>query len=189
MGSIVGQKSKKWPEMTKNYVCGITPYLTKHTSYDRVFLLHRFERIFLKFWFCGLLGAEWVKKAKNGPKWQKILSHFVSQELYLIWLWFLVHVCKIMIHPASFFIFSKFISKCQKKILRCVPPSSCVCDFFVKLWLIILSQLELSRTELRKGTPNILMENCDHTICPVLSILFFMTQPLRLGFLKNLSLS
>ena len=144
--------------------------------------------IFFKSWFCGLSGGG-IKKAKNGPKWQKILSHFVSQELYLIWLWFLVHMCKIMIHPPSFFIFSKLISKCQKQILSCVPPSSCVCDFFVKLWLIILSQLELSRTELTKGTPNILMENCDHTICPVLSILFYMTQPIRLGFLKSLSLS
>ena len=54
---------------------------------------------------------------------------------------------------------------------------------------IILSQLELSRTELPKCTPSILMENCDHTICPVLSILFYMTQPIRLGFLKSLSLS
>ena len=60
--------------------------------------------------------------------------------------------------------------------------------FFAKLWLI-LSQLELSRTELPKCTPSILMENCDHTICPVLSILFYMTQPIRLGFLKSLSLS
>ena len=44
--------------------------------------------------------------------------------------------------------------------------------FFVKLW-VILSQLELSRTELPKCTPNCTtMKNCDHTICPVLSILF-----------------
>ena len=41
--------------------------------------------------------------------------------------------------------------------------------FFAKLWLI-LSQLELSRTELPKCTRSILMEN--YTICPVLSILF-----------------
>ena len=41
--------------------------------------------------------------------------------------------------------------------------------YFAKLWLI-LSQLELSRTELPKCTRSILMEN--YTICPVLSILF-----------------
>ena len=150
--------------------------------------LQMFFSFFLNFGFVGCQEGG-VKKAKNGPKWQKVLSHFVSQELYLIWLWFLVHMCKIMIHPPSFFIFSKLISKCQKQILSCVPPSSCVCDFFVKLWLIILSQLELSRTELTKGTPNILMENCDHTICPVLSIPFYMTQPIRLGFLKSFFLS
>ena len=61
-------------------------------------------------------------------------------------------------------------------------------DFFAKLRLI-LSQLELLRKELPECTPSILMENCDHTICPVLSILFYMTQPIRLGFLKSLSLS
>ena len=60
--------------------------------------------------------------------------------------------------------------------------------FFAKLWLI-LSQLELSRTKLPKCTPIILMENCDHTICHVSSILFYMTQRVRLGFLKSLSLS
>ena len=35
------------------------------------------------------------------------LSHSLSQELYLTWLWFLVRMCK-MIYPAIFFIFSKF---------------------------------------------------------------------------------
>ena len=58
-----------------------------------------------------------------------------------------------------FFFFSKWVALFQIMI------------FFAKLWLI-LSQLELSRTKLPKCTPSILMENCDHTICPVLSILF-----------------
>ena len=48
------------------------------------------------------------KRAKNGPKWQNILSHSVSQELYLIWLWSLVHMCKIM-SPAIFFHFFKIL--------------------------------------------------------------------------------
>ena len=69
---------------------------------------------------------------------------------------------------SDFSVFSKFINKCQNEILRCAPPSSNVCDFFVKLWLI-LSQLELSRTGLPKCTRNCTtMENCDHTNCPVL---------------------
>ena len=33
------------------------------------------------------------------------LSHSISQEPYIIWLWFLVHMCKMMISPVNFFIF------------------------------------------------------------------------------------
>ena len=51
-----------------------------------------------------------------------IFSFFVSQELYLKWLWFLVHMWKMMVSPAFFFYylffqncdfsgFSKFINK------------------------------------------------------------------------------
>ena len=39
----------------------------------------------------------------------------------------------------------------------------------------IMSQLFLSRTELRKCTLSILMYSCDHIICPVLSILYLYT--------------
>ena len=67
-----------------------------------------------------------------------IFSFFVSQELYLIWLWFLLHMSKMMICPAfffsffqnsDFFYFSKFINKWQIEIMRCAAPSSHVCDF------------------------------------------------------------
>ena len=72
----MGQKSKAWPEMTKNYVCAGTPYLSKHTLYDRIFLMHKFKMmtspdvffIFSKFWFSGLLGRKEVKREKNGQK-------------------------------------------------------------------------------------------------------------------------
>ena len=37
------------------------------------------------------------------------LSHSVFQERYLIWLWFLVHMCKMMISPAIFFFFKILI--------------------------------------------------------------------------------
>ena len=36
------------------------------------------------------------------------LSHSTSQELYIIWLWFSVHMSKMMISPVFFFIFWKF---------------------------------------------------------------------------------
>ena len=64
--------------------------------------------IISKFWFSGLLG--WVKGQKMGQNNKKFsLPHSVSQEPYLIWLWFLMHICKMMISPAFFFFFSKFL--------------------------------------------------------------------------------
>ena len=47
--------------MTKNYVCASTPYLSKYTLYDRVFLLHKFKMmtspddfsLFTNFGFVG----------------------------------------------------------------------------------------------------------------------------------------
>ena len=66
------------------------------------------------------------------------LLHSISRELYL-WLWFLAHMCKMMVSPAMFFsffqnsdfsTFLKSVNKCQKEILRCAPPSSHMCDFF-----------------------------------------------------------
>ena len=100
------------------------------------------------FYFCKNL-IFWVRRVKGQKMVQndkKNLSHSVSQELYHIWLWFLVHMCKMMIYPAifsffqnsDFFGFSRFINKCQKEILRCTPPSD-VCDFFFILfrsWVI-----------------------------------------------------
>ena len=61
--------------------------------------------IFLKFSFSGLLGG---KSAKNCLKWKLTTSvRAISQEQYSIWSWILVHMCKMMISPANFFIFWK----------------------------------------------------------------------------------
>ena len=112
-----------------------------------VFLLHKFKMMassdavlgFPGFLRGGAGAAGGQKMAQNDIK---ILSNSVSQELYFIWLWLLAHMCKMMISSAIFFFFfffffqnsdfsgfSKFISKCQKEILRCVPSSSHVYDF------------------------------------------------------------
>ena len=113
------------------------------------FLLHKFKMMaspdvfffFSKFWFTRLLGGRVLKDKKLPKMTKKKFSHPIFPELYLIWLWFLLHMCKIMISPAIFFSFfqysafsgfSKFINKCQKEILRCVSPSSHVCDFVYK---------------------------------------------------------
>ena len=37
------------------------------------------------------------------------LSDSVSQEQYLIWLWFLVQMCEMMLSPAIFFHFFKIL--------------------------------------------------------------------------------
>ena len=100
---------------------------------------------------------------------------------YQIGSWAVVFQCSFMINFRIVYIWPIYQSL-DKRIWFTIL-------FQENLQWIILSQLELSRTELPKCTPSILMENCDHTICPVLSILFYMTQPIRLGFLKSLSLS
>ena len=58
----------------------------------------------LIFWV--VRGLKGQKMAQNDKKF--CLSHSVSQEPYIIWLWFLVHMCKMIISPATFFIFQNF---------------------------------------------------------------------------------
>ena len=62
--------------------------------------------IFSKFWCSGIL---WGWKGKKRSKMTKkiCLLHCVSQEPYIIWLLFMVHICKMM-SSSAFFIFSKF---------------------------------------------------------------------------------
>ena len=82
------------------------------------------------FYFSKIL-IFWVVRRVKGQKMAendiKNLSHSMSQELYFIWLWFLVHMCKVMISPAFFFPFfflfqnsdfsgfSKFINNAKRK--------------------------------------------------------------------------
>ena len=63
--------------------------------------------IFSKFWFFGLLGGSKGKKSLKITK--KLCSlHFISQEPYIIWSWFMMHMCKRIIYPGVFSIFCKF---------------------------------------------------------------------------------
>ena len=84
----------------------------------------------------GGRGLKWQEMAQNDKKncLTLYLSNCSSYDCC-----FLVHMCENMISPAYFFSFpqnsefsgfSKFINKCQKKVLRCAAPSSYVCDFF-----------------------------------------------------------
>ena len=79
---VKGQKGKKWPKITKNYNFYCTPYLIKHTSYMIVIFGTRVKWWHLQMLFSFLqnfdfLGGEEVmgdRRAKNGLKWQNILS-------------------------------------------------------------------------------------------------------------------
>ena len=75
------------------------------TSPDALFIF------FSKFWFSGLLGGMggWDKGQQKAQNDQTKFFHSVSQELYLIWLWFLVHKCKMMTSPAISFHFFKIL--------------------------------------------------------------------------------
>ena len=70
---------------------------------------HDFWYTCVKWWYLRCFLGLWSKRTKNGPKWQKILSVslLISGTVHHIWLCFLIHMCKIMISPAIFFIFSK----------------------------------------------------------------------------------
>ena len=52
--------------------------------------------------------------AQNDQKFH--LSQSAFQEPDRIWLWFLVHMCKMIISPASLFSFSKFWAKNDQKV-------------------------------------------------------------------------
>ena len=84
-------KEQKMAWNDKNFVL-CTLYLRNHTSYD-------FDLC------CTCVKGYSIK----WPKMTKKLSQSISQELYLIWLWFLVHMCKMMISPAIFFHFFKIL--------------------------------------------------------------------------------
>ena len=59
-----------------------------------------FFKILILWVHSGLKGLKTVYNDKTF-----CLSHSISQEPYIIWLWFLIHMCKMMISPANFFIY------------------------------------------------------------------------------------
>ena len=63
-----------------------------------------FVFIFSKLWFFGSLGGG-IKRQKITTQNDKkfCLSRSVSQEPYIIWLSFMVHLCKMIISPGVLF--------------------------------------------------------------------------------------
>ena len=66
-----------------------------------------FFSFFQNFNFLGCKGA------KNSPKWQKIMSAALHiSGIIRSWFWFLVHMCKMITSPGTFFIFSFYFPGC-----------------------------------------------------------------------------
>ena len=88
------------------YICH-APYLMNSIAYD-----HDFWYTFVKWWYLHML----FPVSQNFEKEQKMvqndktlcLSHSMSQEPYIIWLSFMIHMRKMVISAGIFFIFSKF---------------------------------------------------------------------------------
>ena len=64
--------------------------------------------IFSKFWFFGLLLGVKVQKMLQNDK-KLCLLHSISQEPHIIRLWFMVHICKMIISSGVFFHFFKIL--------------------------------------------------------------------------------
>ena len=76
-----------------------------------LFMAHFFF-FFYSFDFLDCYGeVKGHKIAQNNKK--SCFSHSVSQEPYIIWLWFLVHLCKMILSPVFFFLFFNIL------IFRC----------------------------------------------------------------------
>ena len=95
-----------------------------------------------------------------------VTEEFVSSFLIFSLIFFIIVDIGPMYHSFDERIWFTFIFSLSKRVTL-VPIF-----FFFFFLPFIMSQLLLSRTELTKCTPSILMENCDHTICRGLTILF-----------------
>ena len=102
-----GKRAQKGPKWQKRPWCSIfqEPYIIWLSFMGHICKMRSpLRSFFQKFWFSGLLVKE-QKTVQNDENF--FLSYSISQEPYIIWLSFMVHICK-MISPSVAFIFSKF---------------------------------------------------------------------------------
>ena len=101
-----------------------------------------FFHFFKIYWLLGGRGLKGQKMVQNDEKFclTSYLRNCTSYDCdfwYTFVKWWYLQQSFSFFQKSDFSAFSKFINKCQKEILRCVPPSSHMCDFSVKLWLIL----------------------------------------------------
>ena len=108
-----GSKGKKWLKTTKTL--SVVPYISGTIHHMIViFGAHVWNddisrccfHFFKILVFHVVMGVKGKKMAQNDKAF--CLPCSLSQKPYLIWLWFSVHMCKMMISPAIIFIFLKF---------------------------------------------------------------------------------
>ena len=113
LGLLGGSKGKKWSKLTKNsFYCALC--LRNHASYDLhlwyIYVKGWYPQIFLHFFQVFVssvsIGVKGQKMAQNDKK--LCLLHSISQEAYIIWLWFLVYIYKMMA-SRCFFHFSQIL--------------------------------------------------------------------------------
>ena len=100
--------------MAQNDKKTLSGYLRTHTSYD-LHLWYTYEKGYLVAFFTfspnfNFWGQCCGKRGKMAQIDKKLcLLHSISQEAYIILLWFSVHLCKMMASPDAFICFFKIL--------------------------------------------------------------------------------
>ena len=117
---VKGLKGQYGPKFQKflsvaPYISGTIISYDLHLWYTCMYKRIMSSGIFLIFFFFffKILIFEIIRKRVKGQKMTQngkkfCQSHSVFQDPYIIWLWFLLHMSKIMMSSAIFSIFSKF---------------------------------------------------------------------------------
>ena len=106
--AVSGWKGKKWIKMKNKSYAQHTTYLRNSKAYD-----HDFWYTFVKWWYLQVFFSFFFFLYFLFKKWPKMtkkmcLLQLISQKPYIIWLSFIVPLCKMIISPGAFFNFSKF---------------------------------------------------------------------------------
>ena len=129
MGRLEGKRAKNSPKWkikihpsraVSQEQCSVLSWFLVHLYIIMISLGVFFH--FFKIWiFWTVRGIKGQKTVQNDEKFCR--SRSISQELYIIWLWFMVYICKMIISPDIFFHFFKiFIFQVREVNSVCRAP-------------------------------------------------------------------